>query len=39
MSQAPATIVIVDDDPDTVECLCDYLRWLGFNAVNCPPGP
>lgn len=38
MSQAHPTIVVVDDDPDIVECLCDYLRGMGFNAVSCRPG-
>jgi CheY-like chemotaxis protein len=37
MSQPHATIVVVDDDPDTVECLCDYLTEMGFNAVSCRP--
>ena len=39
MSQLPATIVVVDDDPDTVEFLCDYLSKMGFNAVSCQAGP
>ena len=33
------TIVVVDDDSDTVEFLCDYLRGMGFHAVRCRPGP
>ena len=39
MNQSPPTIVIVDDDPDTVAFLCDYLTALDFNAVSCPIGP
>ena len=39
MSQAPAPIVVVDDDPDTVEFLCDYLRSLGLRGVSCRVGP
>jgi DNA-binding response OmpR family regulator len=39
MSQAHASIVVVDDDPDTVEFLCDYLSQMGFPAVRCPIGP
>ncbi len=38
MSQAHPTIVVVDDDPDIVECLCDYLRGMGFDAVGCHVG-
>ena len=38
MSQPHATVVVVDDDADTVECLCDYLREMGFDAVSCRPG-
>ena len=39
MDQSPPTIVVVDDDPDCVEFLCDYLRTMGFDAVSCHPGP
>ena len=39
MSQTNATIVVVDDDPDIVECLSDYLRTIGFDPVSCRVGP
>ncbi len=39
MSQAHPTIVVVDDDPDIVEFLCDYLPGIGCEAVTCRPGP
>ncbi len=39
MSQTNATIVVVDDDPDIVECLSDYLPTIGFDAVSCRVGP
>ena len=39
MAQSPHTIVVVDDDSDTVEFLCDDLRGMGFHAVSCRPGP
>ncbi len=39
MSRSPPTIVVVDDDPDIVEFLCDYLRGMGFDTVICRPGP
>lgn len=38
MQHDSATIVIVDDDPETVEFLCDYLAVQGFAPVGCPPG-
>ncbi len=39
MSQTNATIVVVDDDPDIVECLVDYLHGMGLDAVSCRVGP
>ncbi len=39
MSPTIATIVVVDDDPDIVECLSDYLRTIGFDPVSCRVGP
>ena len=39
MSQTNATIVVVDDDSDIVECLCDYLRGVGYDVVSCRVGP
>ncbi len=38
MSQVRATIVVVDDDPDIVECLSDYLGGMGFDVVSCRVG-
>ena len=38
MSQAPATIVVVDDDSDTVAFLCDYLGSMGLHVVSCRVG-
>ncbi len=39
MSQTNATIVVVDDDPDIVECLVDYLHGMGLDVVSCRVGP
>ncbi len=39
MSRSPPTIVVIDDDPDIVEFLCDYLPGMGYEAVICRPGP
>lgn len=39
MSQSHSTVVVVDDDSDTVEFLCDYLAGMGLDAVSCLPGP
>ncbi len=38
MRQSPPTVVVVDDDPDIVEFLCDYLQGMGFDVVSCGVG-
>ena len=37
MSPAKPSVVIVDDDPDTVEFLVVFLTSMGIDAVACPP--
>ncbi len=38
VDQVPPTIVVVDDDEDTVTFLCDFLALLGFTPKICAPG-
>ena len=38
MDELP-TIVIVDDDQDTLDFLCDFFSMQGMVAVRCPSSP
>ena len=38
MNDSPATIVIVDDDEDTVTFLCDFFTMLDMTPIRCPVG-
>ncbi len=39
MSHLQPVIIVLDDDPNTVTFLCDFLGMLGLPAVACPLGP
>ena len=34
-----STVVVVDDDEETVTFLCDFLGLFGYTPKICPPGP
>lgn len=38
MNTSPATIVVVEDDRDTAEFLCEFFAMEGIAVVTCPPG-
>ena len=39
MSSSPATLLIVDDTPDNIAVLFDFLIERGFNVLVCESGP
>lgn len=39
MGQSLSTLVVVDDDPEIVDVLCDFFGMIGIATSSCPPGP
>lgn len=39
MDQAPTTVLVVDDEPDIIELMRDFLEAAGHTVVTAPDGP